>query len=199
MLNFVLQCSAWFVGLAVLMSFIEHQIHVHFMHRKSPLSKVVPNLDKVFQNHAILHHGYYYDIFDDEPVPPGKDKGLRLNYLEGFLEALPISAFIAVISWQGAIIFFAVVMLHHFFWNKIHVEMHKPEKRFFSNWPLYKILARHHYLHHRYRDKDFNVVLPLADIVLGTNARATRTDVKAMYRLNLFSRRRDPIRVLSRV
>ncbi len=197
MINFAIQCIVWFIVLSVLMSFIEHQIHQHLMHRKSPLSVIVPNLNKVFEHHAVLHHGYYYDIFDDEPVAPGKDKGLRLNYFEGFLEALPIAAIIAIFSLLGAAMFFVVVMLHHFFWNKIHVEMHKPEKRFFSDWPLYKRLARHHYLHHRHRDKNFNVVLPIADIVLGTNARATRTDLKGMYNANLFSRRREPNKILS--
>ncbi len=185
MTNFAIQCFGWFVGLSVLMSFIEHQIHRNFMHKNSPLSKFIPNLSKVFEHHAVLHHGYYYDIFEDEPVAPGKDKGLRLNQFEGFLEALPIAAIIAIFSVQGAVIFFIVVALHHFFWNKIHVEMHKPEKRFFSEWPLYKFLARHHYLHHRYRDKNFNVVLPIADYVLGTNAPATPADLEAMRQLKI--------------
>ena len=66
-----------------------------------------------------------------------------------------------------------VVCLHHFIWNQIHMEMHKPEKRFFSHWSTYKFLARYHYLHHRYPNKNFNVVLPLADYVLGTHIRAS--------------------------
>jgi len=57
--------------------------------------------------------------------------------------------------------------LHHWLWNKIHLEMHKPELSIFSTRPIYKFLARHHWLHHRYRDKNFNVVFPFADYVLG--------------------------------
>jgi sterol desaturase/sphingolipid hydroxylase (fatty acid hydroxylase superfamily) len=41
-------------------------------------------------------------------------------------------------------------------------------------------LARHHYLHHRYPNKNFNVVFPLADYVLGTNARANEADLAGM-------------------
>jgi sterol desaturase/sphingolipid hydroxylase (fatty acid hydroxylase superfamily) len=63
--------------------------------------------------------------------------------------------------------------------------MHKPERRFFSEWPIYKFLARHHYLHHKYPNKNFNVVLPLADYVLGTSIRATRSDLNGMYRSGL--------------
>jgi sterol desaturase/sphingolipid hydroxylase (fatty acid hydroxylase superfamily) len=65
------------------------------------------------------------------------------------------------------------------------MEMHKPEKRFFSHWSVYKFLARHHYLHHRYQNKNFNVVLPLADYVLGTSVRASRADLQGMYRSRL--------------
>jgi len=32
---------------------------------------------------------------------------------------------------------------------------------------------------------NFNVALPLADYVLGTNIRASRSDLKGMYRLRL--------------
>jgi len=70
--------------------------------------------------------------------------------------------------------------LHHWLWNKIHLEMHKPEQRIFSPWPIYKSLARDHWLHHRYRDKNFNVVFPFADYVLGTSARANAVDLERM-------------------
>ena len=102
---------------------------------------------------------------------------------EGFLEALPIAVLMATISWQGAMTLLIVVGLHHFIWNQIHMEMHKPEKRFFSTWSAYKFLARYHYLHHRYPNKNFNVVLPLADYVLGTHIRASKSDLEEMRRL----------------
>ena len=65
------------------------------------------------------------------------------------------------------------MIFHHWAWNKIHLEMHKPEQRVFSTWPVYKFLARHHCLHHRHLDRNFNVVFPLADYVLGTRAGPT--------------------------
>jgi len=59
--------------------------------------------------------------------------------------------------------------------------MHKPEQRFFSTWPIYKFLARYHWLHHRSPDKNFNVVFPLADYVLGTLAKANAVDLQCMH------------------
>ena len=65
----------------------------------------------------------------------GQDRHLHLSMKEGFLEALPISVLMTMISWQGAMTFLMVVCLHHYIWNQIHMEMHKPEKRFFSQIP----------------------------------------------------------------
>jgi hemerythrin-like domain-containing protein len=87
---------------------------------------------------------------------------------------------IALVSWEGAAAFVAVMIFHHWAWNKIHLEMHKPEQRVFSTWPVYKFLARYHCLHHRHLDKNFNVVFPLADYVLGTSVRANESDLKYM-------------------
>jgi hypothetical protein len=190
MLQYIIQPLAWFVLLAVLMSFIEHQVHRRLMHRKNMLSGRLPAFKKVFEHHALLHHGHYHKIFHDEPVPPGQDRHLRLSMTEGVLEALPIAVLMTTISWQGAMTFVMVVCLHHGIWNQIHMEMHKPEQRFFRHWATYKFLARHHYLHHRYPNKNFNVVLPLADYVLGTNMRASTSDLEDMDRLGLLPLRR---------
>lgn len=185
MANFAVECLAWFAVLAVLMSFLEHQIHRRLMHRKTFLSRRLLPFKKMFEHHAILHHSQYSQVFSDRPGVPGDDRHLRLSIREGFLEVLPMAALLAVISLKAAIIFEIVVCLHHFIWGKIHVEMHKPERHFFSDWAVYKCLARHHYLHHKHPDKNFNVVLPFADYVLGTNVRASNSDLNEMSRLKL--------------
>jgi hypothetical protein len=157
------------------MSFIEHQVHSRLMHKAS-----IAAFKRTFEAHAIVHHKHYSKIFSDEPVAPGEDKEIRLTVHKAPIKSLPVTALIALISWPGALVFVATVTLHHWLWNKIHLEMHKPEQRGFSRWPVYKFLARYHWLHHRYPDKNFNVVFPLADYVLGTSARANELDRKCM-------------------
>src|ERR1700733_7124264 len=103
MIYFAIQLLAWFGILAVLMSFIEHQIHSRLMHKKSFLSKHLVALKRTFEHHAVLHHGYYSKVFHDEPVAYGEDRHIRLSMKEGFIEALPISALLALVSWPGAI------------------------------------------------------------------------------------------------
>ena len=46
--------------------------------------------------------------------------------------------------------------------------MHLPKARRVEKSQLFRRLNGHHLLHHRYMHKNFNVVLPLADWMLGT-------------------------------
>ena len=179
----VLNIAGWLVFCMILMSFIEHQVHARLMHRPNWLSRRYANFKKTFEMHAIFHHKHYTKIFHDEPVPKGEDQEIQLTVRKAPIKALPFAAVIALVSWQGALCFIAVVTFHHWAWNKIHLEMHKPEGKSFSKWPLYKFLARYHWLHHKYQDKNFNVVFPFADYILGTHARATETDRKNMQLL----------------
>jgi hypothetical protein len=97
------------------------------------------------------------------------------------MKSIPAAALIALVSWQGALIFVGVITFHHWAWNKIHLEMHKPESKGFSKWPIYQFLARYHWLHHRYPNKNFNVVFPFADYLLGTRAKPNAADLKLMH------------------
>jgi sterol desaturase/sphingolipid hydroxylase (fatty acid hydroxylase superfamily) len=46
--------------------------------------------------------------------------------------------------------------------------MHLPKGRHMERSGIFYRLNGHHLLHHRYMNKNFNVVLPLADLLLGT-------------------------------
>jgi sterol desaturase/sphingolipid hydroxylase (fatty acid hydroxylase superfamily) len=182
---FILQIIGWFIASCILMSFIEHQVHSRLMHRKNFLSERTASFKRTFEAHANVHHKHYTKIFSDEPVARGADEEIRMNPFKGMLRAIPIALLLSVVSWQFAIIFVAVVGLHHAIWNMIHLEMHKPEQRYFSSWPVYKFLARHHCLHHLHQNKNFNVVFPFADYVLGTNVKPDERDLKALREFGL--------------
>ena len=177
---FILEIVGWLVFSCVLMSFIEHQVHKKLMHRRSTAS-----FKRVFEAHALVHHRDYSEIFSDEPVARGEDEEIRLTVRKAPIKAAPFAALIALVSWQGAMIFVAVVVFHHWAWNQIHLEMHKPEQRIFSSWPIYRFLARYHCLHHRHTNRNFNVVFPLADYLLGTRVRANEGDLAYLERSGL--------------
>jgi hypothetical protein len=182
-----LQIAVWFVLLAVVMSLVEHQVHCRLMHKKPRLAWIrdLRVRKKIFTSHAVEHHTQYRKEFHDDPVPHGEDRGIRLNPLEGLVESLPLVLVLAPFTTVGAIMFPVVVCLHHLTWNFTHLEMHKPEGRFFGKWPLFQRLARHHYLHHRYPDKNFNVFLLVGDYVFGTMAKPTAADWEDMRRQGL--------------
>ena len=173
---------SWFAGLVVLMSIIEHQVHSRFMHKKPRrLLFLAPSARRrIFTSHAVEHHRQYRAAFHDDPVPPGEDRGIRLNVWEGLVEALPVSLALVFFSTTGAVMFPMVVCLHHWLWNQIHLEMHKPAGRPFARWAAFKCVARHHFLHHRYPDKNFNVAFPVGDFLFGTVARPSAADWEAM-------------------
>jgi sterol desaturase/sphingolipid hydroxylase (fatty acid hydroxylase superfamily) len=50
----------------------------------------------------------------------------------------------------------------------MHWCMHLPKKRHVERSKIFFRLNGHHLLHHRYMHKNFNVVFPLADLLLGT-------------------------------
>jgi sterol desaturase/sphingolipid hydroxylase (fatty acid hydroxylase superfamily) len=50
----------------------------------------------------------------------------------------------------------------------LHWCMHLPRRRKIERSGIFFRLNGHHLLHHRYMHKNFNVVLPLADLCLGT-------------------------------
>ena len=181
----ILQGVGWFIASCILISFIEHHVHRKLMHRRNFLSQHTAGFKRVFEAHALVHHEHYSKIFTDEPVAAGEDKEIRLTLRKAPIKALPFAAVIALVSWEGAAVFVAAMCFHHWMWNTIHLEMHKPEQKVFSTWRIYKFLARYHWLHHRYQNKNFNVVFPLADYVLGTSARVNTVDVKCMQQLGL--------------
>lgn len=178
----LVQVALWFPVLIVLMSLIEHQVHQRLMHKKPrlPFLRRLAVRNNIFTSHALGHHAQYRKIFHDNPSPHGEDRGIRLNLWEGLVESLPISLLLVFFSTTAALMFPLVVCLHHVLWNQVHMEMHKPENRFFSNWPLYKFVARHHFLHHRHPDKNFNVALPIGDFLFRTIAKPTAADREAM-------------------
>jgi len=189
-MSLALQIVGWFVAMVILMSLVEHQVHCRLMHKKP---RFFPFRDlrarkRMFTSHAVEHHRQYRQHFHDDPVPAGEDRGIRLNVAEGLIECLPVPLALVGISYVadvrfpliGAAIFPMVVALHHLIWNQVHLEMHKPENRFFAQWRIYKFMARHHFLHHRHPDKNFNVAFPIGDWIFGTVARADEDDEETM-------------------
>ena len=165
------------------MSFIEHQIHSRLMHKRNFLSVRYPSYKRTFESHAIFHHGHYSKIFSDEPVTPGEDKEIQLTVRKAPFKAMPVAAIIALVSWPGALILMATVTLHHWIWNKIHLEMPQNRSKKASAVGLHINCSRN--IIGSITDTPTKISMwfsPFADFVLGTNARPTAADLVCMRR-----------------
>jgi len=68
-------------------------------------------------------------------------------------------------AWGGI----AAVVVYFGLYESLHWVMHVPDSApLVSRTRLFKFLAQHHKVHHRYMLSNLNVILPVADLVLGT-------------------------------
>ena len=165
--EFLLWCGLGFLGNIVFASFFEWSLHKFVMHRP------IAGFDYAFNAHARIHHHVFkadhtYHLHrkeDSATIPMAWWNGPVLILIGATPSALA--------SWLtghwalmiGALICFAA---YYAAYEYIHWCMHLPKARRVERGWWFRRLNGHHLLHHRYMHKNFNVVLPLADICLGT-------------------------------
>jgi hypothetical protein len=153
------------------LSFFEWTLHKYPMHR--PIGK----FRYAFEAHATVHHQVFkfdntYHLQRDEDkmtIPMAWWNGPLLVILTMIPEMI-----LYPIIFDGWMLFwtlFTGVLLsgaYYGIYEYLHWCMHLPKaRRVEMSWLFYR-LNGHHLLHHRYMHKNFNVVLPLADLCLGT-------------------------------
>ena len=82
------------------------------------------------------------------------------------LTSIPVGLLIG--RWSVVTIVGIVCAAYYCAYEYLHWCMHLPRKRLVERSGIFFRLNGHHLLHHRYMNRNFNVVLPLADALLGT-------------------------------
>jgi hypothetical protein len=164
---FLIWALAGFVATLVYASFFEWTLHKYVMHRP------VGRFKYAFRAHAVIHHHVFkadhtYHLIHE------KDKGtIPMAWWNGpviiLISALPF----ALLSWwigNFGLVTGSILAMSGYYalYERIHWCMHLPKARRLEQSWLFTRLNGHHLLHHRYMHKNFNVVLPLADLCLGT-------------------------------
>jgi Fatty acid hydroxylase superfamily len=167
MTPFILWCIFGYVGGIVFASFFEWTLHKYVMHR--PVGK----FRYAFNAHAIVHHGTFkadktYHLLDEkdkETIPMAWWNGPVIV----LLGAIPFALFSVFCGHWSFVLGEALAFTSYYlFYEYIHWCMHLPKARRVEKPWWFRRLNGHHLLHHRYMHKNFNVVLPIADICLGT-------------------------------
>ncbi len=177
MLIFTLWCLVGFVVGVVFASFFEWTLHKYVMHRP------VGNFRYAFQAHAVVHHGTFranhtYHLIDEkdkETIPMAWWNG-PVIILIGVTPFSILSYFTG--HWAFVIGGFSAFTSYYCFYEYIHWCMHLPKARRVEKPWWFRRLNGHHLLHHRYMHKNFNVVLPVADLCLGTFMARAKTHFK---------------------
>lgn len=148
-------------------SLVEWLLHRYVMHQ--PLW----GFTYPFKTHAQTHHrvfraddSYHLKKEEDKHTIPMKWWNGPVLVFAATLPAVPIS--LALHQWSIVIIVGLVCAAYYGAYEYIHWCMHLPKKRMVERSGVFFRLNGHHLLHHRYMYRNFNVVLPFADLMLGT-------------------------------
>jgi len=164
--SFVWQIAA-FAGWFIYGSFFEWAFHKHLFH--SPRI-----IRATFEAHAMVHHQLYKgDTSYDEPSP--SDPNGRHIMMDWFALPLFLAFHFPIIwgvqwltgipsVWGGL----TAIGLYYVGYETLHYFMHVPRNRWIERTRVFRFLKEHHRLHHRYQQRNLNVLFPLADLVLRT-------------------------------
>ncbi|HEX5220530.1 MAG TPA: sterol desaturase family protein [Verrucomicrobiae bacterium] len=126
-----------------------------------------------FERHALVHHHIFkadqtYHLRreeDRQTVPMAWWNGPALIVVT----QLPFLIAAWIVNNAGLVCgSLLAACLYYAAYEYLHWCMHIPRKRNVERSGLFFRLNGHHLLHHRYMDRNFNVVLPLADWCCGT-------------------------------
>jgi hypothetical protein len=162
----------FFIGV-VQSSFVEWAFHRYWLHR--------PWLPKeCFTNHTLIHHQLCK--FDDtfHVVEEEQQEALTFQWWGGpvliaisatpwILLALALGALGVSLHYLAFLIMFVVATsLYYAGYEGLHFLMHKPTFPLIERSRPFQFIKRHHRIHHVHMSRNLNVLLPLADLILGT-------------------------------
>jgi hypothetical protein len=155
-----------FLGAIVYSSFFEWILHKYVMHRPLGFFRYP------FRAHAQVHHQIFraddsYHLrneADKETVPMAWWNGPVMV----LMHAPPALAIQWIIGQPIAIGGLLAMAAYYATYEYMHWCMHVPRQRNIERTGIFFRLNGHHILHHRYMHQNFNVVLPLFDLLFGT-------------------------------
>ena len=137
------------------------------------MHKPVAGFKYPFERHTLVHHRIFRADHSYHLHEPQDKHTVPMAWWNGpALIAATQAPFVLAALWSGhsAILVGSVLAACAYYgaYEYLHWCMHVPGKRPVERNGIFFRLNGHHLLHHRYMHKNYNVVLPLADLCLGT-------------------------------
>lgn len=164
---FIFWMAAGFVAGVLFSSLFEWVLHRYFMHRPTF------NFRYPYEAHTLVHHRIFKADHTYHLIHEHDKKTIPMAWWNGpvlvALGMLPFLAFAIVSEKWGSLCGAGLACACYYAaYEYMHWCMHLPKRRHVERSGIFFRLNGHHLLHHRYMKKNFNVVLPLADLILGT-------------------------------
>jgi hypothetical protein len=145
-------------------SFFEWTLHKYIMH--------MTMWNYPFTSHALTHHGLFradhsYHLRREQDKPK-----VRFAWWNAPALVLLQSPLLVVAAyffgWPAFFGGLLAMVTDYVLYETLHWCMHVPQDRWIERTWVFQWLNAHHHYHHLYPFKNLNVVLPLADWVMGT-------------------------------
>jgi hypothetical protein len=163
-----------FIPVAVVQaSLFEWAFHRYWLHR--------PWLPKeCFTSHTLVHHQLckFDDTFHVEEEEQhealsfawwGGPVLIAINLVPWALASVALAASGLHLPYLAVIITIAaVIAVYYIGYEGLHYLMHKPTWPFVEKAGYFQFIKRHHRIHHVLMDRNLNVLIPIADWMLGT-------------------------------
>ena len=154
-------------------SFFEWTFHRYWLHR--------PWLPKdVFTAHTLVHHQLCKHDDTFEVHAEEQHEALHFQWWGGpFLILINLTPWLiaaGVLAWKGVAVsslaflipFGVTLAVYYAGYEGFHYLMHKPSIGWIERSAGFRFLKQHHRIHHLQMDRNLNVLIPLADLCLGT-------------------------------
>lgn len=177
MIMFFFWMAVGFIAGVLFSSLFEWTLHRYFMHRPTF------NFRYPYEAHTLVHHRIFKADHTYHLIHEDDKKTIPMAWWNGpvlvALGLLPFLVFAIVSEKWGTLCGAAMACAGYYAaYEYMHWCMHLPKRRHVERSGIFFRLNGHHLLHHRYMKKNFNVVLPLADLILGTLLLRSHTHFK---------------------
>jgi hypothetical protein len=185
-------------------SFIEWAFHRYWLHR--------PWLPKgAFTAHTLVHHQLCKHDDTFHVVEEEQHEALTFQWWGGpLLIAINVTPWVLLAWWFSALgwnlpaLPFVIALgvafaLYYAGYEGLHYLMHMPSIPWIERMKYFQFIKKHHRIHHIYMNRNLNVLLPLADLCLGTlvtampEAKPTPASAREIARRNSKARKKDGV------
>jgi hypothetical protein len=148
-------------------SIFEWILHKFLMHRP------IGSFTYPYRRHALVHHRIFKSDHTYHLIHEKDKETIPMAWWNGpALVAISSSPFVlgSLLVGSWGILCGGVLACGAYYgvYEYMHWCMHLPRKRHVERSGIFFRLNGHHLLHHRYMNRNYNVVLPLADLCFGT-------------------------------